>query len=109
MPISQDKFLNSGLLRHPHLAFFGDNYPSPSWLPLHNVYSIGDGLILCGVAWLIHRTCRSALARDPRPALRRGVDRLRSRHDAAPAPRGAAPGLVTRSGRGEHPAVADQT
>lgn len=69
LPISQDKFLNSGVVQHPHLAFFGDNYPSPGWLPLHNVYSIGDGLILCGVAWLVHRTCNSVISRNPATAM----------------------------------------
>jgi hypothetical protein len=64
LPVHEDRFLNSGLRAHPHLAVFGDNYPSPSWLPLHNVYSIGDLLILVGVAWLIHRTCRSTLHRS---------------------------------------------
>ena len=109
VPISQDKFLNSGLLKHPHLAVFGDNYPSPSWLPLHNVYSIGDGLILCGVAWLVHRTCRSALARDPRPALRRHglLEEAVSRAAGPPrrAPRRKPRGATVR-GRGTMSAVA---
>lgn len=68
LPVHDDRFLNSGVRAHPHLAVFGDNYPSPSWLPLHNVYSLGDLLILCGAVWLIHRTCGTVLARDPRAA-----------------------------------------
>ncbi len=71
LPVAQDKFLNSGALAHPRLAFLGDNYPSPAWFPLHNVYSIGDLLILCGACWMIHRACGTVLATDPRPALRR--------------------------------------
>lgn len=70
LPVAQDKFLNSGALAHPRLAFLGDNYPSPGWFPLHNVYSVGDLLILCGACWMIHRACRTVLATDPRPALR---------------------------------------
>ena len=66
VPLDPDRFVNSGVLAHPRLAFLGDNYASPSWLPLHNVYSIGDMLILAGAVWLVHRTCGSALARDPR-------------------------------------------
>jgi hypothetical protein len=70
LPVAQDKFLNSGVLAHPKLSIFGDNYASPGWLPLHNVYSLGDLLILCGAVWLVHRTCHSILGTDPRPALR---------------------------------------
>lgn len=52
------EFINSGAVANPHLAFFGDNYASPAWLPLQNVYSIGDLLIFLGAAYAIHRTCR---------------------------------------------------
>lgn len=69
LPVHRDQFLNSGLRDHPRLAVFGDNYPSPTWLPLHNVYSLGDLLILVGAVWLIHRTCQSALTRNPLAAL----------------------------------------
>ena len=44
---------------------------SPSWLPLQNVYSVGDLLILAGAVWLVHRTCGTVLARDPGVLLRR--------------------------------------
>ena len=71
LPATQDRFLNSALLRHPRLAVLGDNYPSPAWLPLHNVYSVGDLLILAGFVWMIQRSCRTVLARDPRPLFRR--------------------------------------
>ena len=71
VPLDPQRFVNSGVLTHPKLAFLGDNYPSPTWLPLHNVYSIGDMLILAGAVWLVHRTCGSWLARDPRIAHRR--------------------------------------
>jgi hypothetical protein len=70
LPVTQNKFLNSGVLAHPKLSVFGDNYASPDWLPLHNVYSLGDLLILCGAVWLVHRTCGTILGTDRRPALR---------------------------------------
>lgn len=65
--ISQEpgRYVNSGVVAHPRLPFLGDVFPSPSWLPLHNVYSVGDLLILAGAVWLVHRTCGSALARRP--------------------------------------------
>lgn len=70
VPIAPHRFVNSGVVHHPRLAFLGDNYASPSWLPLHNAYSVGDLLILAGAVWLLHRTCGSVLARNPVDALR---------------------------------------
>lgn len=69
LALSDDEFVNSGVVAHPKLAFLGDVFASPSWLPLRNVYSLGDLVILTGAVWAVHRTCRSALARDPRPWL----------------------------------------
>ena len=46
-------FTNSGALTSPHLAFLGDNYVTPPWVPLGNVYSIGDVLIAVGIIVLI--------------------------------------------------------
>ena len=71
LPLTEETYSNSGVLPHPHLAPLGDVLASPSWLPLHNVYSAGDVLVLLGALWLVHRTCRTVLARDPRPALAR--------------------------------------
>jgi hypothetical protein len=59
--LNPHEFLNSGVLAHPHLAFLGDVLATPSWVPLANVFSIGDVLILCGVAWGAHRACGSRL------------------------------------------------
>jgi hypothetical protein len=47
--------LNSGVLAHPHLAWLGDRFASPAFLPLRNVMSIGDLLILAGVVVLVLR------------------------------------------------------
>lgn len=44
---------NSAPLAHPRLGWLGDNFVSPSWLPFHNVVSIGDLLILAGAATLM--------------------------------------------------------
>ena len=57
--LNPHEFLNSGVLAHPHLAFLGDVLATPSWVPLANVFSIGDVLILCGVTWGAHRACGS--------------------------------------------------
>jgi hypothetical protein len=63
-------YVNSGVVDDPRLAFLGDVFPSPSWLPLQNVYSVGDLLILLGAVWLIHRTCGTVLARGSWPDVR---------------------------------------
>lgn len=70
LPAVAAGYSNNSVLGHPHLAWLGDVFASPSWLPLRNVYSPGDLLILAGVVWAVHRTCGTVLARDPRPALR---------------------------------------
>jgi hypothetical protein len=61
------KFLNSGVLAHPHLGFLGDVFAIPDRFPLSNVFSVGDTLIVIGVFWSAQRICGSRLA----PAWRR--------------------------------------
>lgn len=46
---------NSAALPHPRLAWLGDQFVSPGFLPFHNVVSIGDLLILMGAAVLVWR------------------------------------------------------
>lgn len=75
LPLVEQAYSNSGVLVAPRLPFLGDIFASPSWLPLHNVYSPGDLFVLAGAVWAVHRTCRTVLARDPRPALRRQLGR----------------------------------
>ena len=55
-------FQNSTALAEPRLAFLGDVFHLPASWPLSNVFSVGDVLIALGVAWALHRTCRSRLA-----------------------------------------------
>jgi Family of unknown function (DUF5317) len=56
-------FTNSGVLAHPHLAFLGDTMTSPAFLPLRNVVSPGDLVILAGLAVLVHVTCDTVIGR----------------------------------------------
>jgi uncharacterized protein DUF5317 len=57
-PGAPGQFANSAVLPDAKLAFLGDIFATPSWLPGHNVFSIGDVLIWAGLAWLLWRTCR---------------------------------------------------
>ncbi len=47
-------FENSTALNDASVAFLGDIFAVPSWLPLANVYSIGDVLIVLGAFLVIH-------------------------------------------------------
>ena len=56
-------FINSGVLAHPRLSFLGDVFAMPRWMPLHNVFSIGDVCIAVGAAITIHTLCGSRFTR----------------------------------------------
>lgn len=66
-------YSNSAVLSDPLLAPLVDRFALPTWLPLHNVFSIGDVLLGVGVAVLI------------------AVTMVRSRRHAAPSPAVGAP------------------
>ena len=57
------EFINSTSLPDAHLQFLGDVFATPSWLPVQNVYSIGDLLIVVGVLLAVHSICDSQAAR----------------------------------------------
>jgi hypothetical protein len=65
-------FANSGAMAHAHLSWLGDNYVTPAALPLRNVFSLGDVVILLGAAILLHAVCETRLARLSALARRRG-------------------------------------
>jgi hypothetical protein len=52
-------FTNSAVVAHPKLAFLGDIFATPHWMPAHDVFSIGDVLIVLAVGVLVYRTCSS--------------------------------------------------
>ena len=60
-------FANSDVVAHPRVAWLGDVFYVPSWLPVHSVFSVGDVVIVVGVAVFLHQTCR-------RPAVPTGLD-----------------------------------
>jgi hypothetical protein len=55
-------FQNSGVLTHPHLPWLGDIMVTPSWLPLRNMLSVGDLVLLTGAVILVMRVTHSRVA-----------------------------------------------
>jgi hypothetical protein len=59
-------FANSAPASGAPLGFLGDAFHTPGWLPIHNVFSVGDLVILAGALVLLHRAGGSPLGRLPR-------------------------------------------
>lgn len=59
--VAEGEFSNSAAVADPKLAFLGDVIPTPAWLPVSNVYSVGDLLIVIGILVLLHVACGSRL------------------------------------------------
>ncbi|HEV7888972.1 MAG TPA: MFS transporter [Acidimicrobiales bacterium] len=55
------EFVNSRALLDPRLLFLGDVFAVPGWLPIHNVFSVGDLCIIVGAFIGIHRVTGSRL------------------------------------------------
>ena len=51
-------FVNSGVVDDAYLWFLGDVFAWPEPMPLANVFSVGDVLIVVGAVWGVHRICR---------------------------------------------------
>lgn len=61
----REGFDNSGIVAHPHLAWLGDVMVTPSWLPMRNMLSIGDLLLLAGACVLVMVSSRTSVAPAP--------------------------------------------
>ena len=42
-------FANSALVASPRVQLLGDVFATPSWLPVHSVFSVGDVVIVAGL------------------------------------------------------------
>jgi len=62
MVADRAEFTNSGAVAHAHLQFLGDVFWLPRSLPVRNVFSVGDVLILVGALLAMHCVCASRLA-----------------------------------------------
>jgi uncharacterized protein DUF5317 len=58
-------FANSAPTSDAPLGFLGDVFHTPGWLPIHNVFSVGDLIIVAGAFVLLHRASGSPLGRLP--------------------------------------------
>ena len=61
LPVAGNGFLNSTAVEGARIQFFGDIFAVPKSIPLHNVFSIGDVLIVLGALVAVHRLCGSRL------------------------------------------------
>jgi hypothetical protein len=77
--VTGTEFANSATLSHPRLAWLGDVAAVPKGVPLANVFSVGDVLIVLGALVVLHQICGSRVARRTATA--------RERFDDAPEQR----------------------
>ena len=63
---TSDTFANSVPSSHARLAFLGDILPTPRRLPMANILSIGDVLLLAGLVLVVFSASRAS---DHQPAL----------------------------------------
>ena len=64
------QFASSIAVGDPKLAFLGDIFAVPASFPVHNVFSVGDIVIVLGAFVLLHKACDSALLRRRQDDLR---------------------------------------
>jgi hypothetical protein len=57
------EFANSATTTNPRLGFLGDVFAIPRGIPLSNVFSVGDVLLVVGLAVVLHSACGSTLRR----------------------------------------------
>ena len=76
--ITQDdgEFVNSGAVPDARLPWLGDVFAVPRPVPLHNVFSVGDVLIVLGAGWTLHRLSGSSVTRTGRRGAGSGTSQL---------------------------------
>ena len=65
-PVVEDGFRNSAAVADPNLAWLGDTFAIPEGIPLANVFSVGDLVLVVGAFVLLHVACGSHLPGRPR-------------------------------------------
>jgi hypothetical protein len=54
---AEGEFINAAADADARLAFLGDVFATPDWLPLQNVFSVGDVIIVLGLLVVFHAAC----------------------------------------------------
>ncbi len=70
-PVTEAAFRNSTSVADAHVPWLGDYFAIPEPVPLANVFSVGDVVLLVGALVLLHVSCRSRLGRLLAPGARR--------------------------------------
>jgi hypothetical protein len=60
------EFINSTAVDDARLGFLGDVLATPDSLPLQNVYSVGDAIVVLGLLVLVHAACHVQKAASSR-------------------------------------------
>jgi hypothetical protein len=60
------EFINSAPVEDARLGFLGDVFATPDGLPLQNVFSLGDVVIVVGLLILVHAACHTQNAASSR-------------------------------------------
>jgi hypothetical protein len=60
------EFINSAAVDDARLAFLGDVLATPGSLPLQNVYSVGDVIVVLGLLVVVHAACHVQKAASSR-------------------------------------------
>lgn len=66
--VPESQFENSDIVVGANLSFLGDVFAIPAGIPLANVFSIGDVIIVLGGTYLAHKWCRHPMTSNARPA-----------------------------------------
>ncbi len=66
------QFVNSGAVEGARLAWLGDVFAVPAGWPLANVFSVGDVVLVVGLAVLLHHRCHGAADQPAAVAVTRG-------------------------------------
>ncbi len=61
LPAPTDAFGNSSPVPSARLPWLGDVFAVPASWPFSNVFSAGDLVIIVGLTYLVHRTCRATV------------------------------------------------
>jgi hypothetical protein len=90
LPVDRDRFVNSGVMDHAKLSWLGDVFYVPKGVPLANVFSVGDVLLVVGAFVVVHSLARRVPVRAEAEAEAADGDRETDTSESAGAESAAA-------------------